>query len=69
MLIATKSFLFLIDGKPSSQTSPPLRDENDKPAATMVTPVMSTAMGFPQPFHGAPHEVWVTCLYRSCASC
>uniref|UniRef100_A0A1J3I0L3 G-box-binding factor 2 n=1 Tax=Noccaea caerulescens TaxID=107243 RepID=A0A1J3I0L3_NOCCA len=46
------------DGKPSSQTSPPLRDENDKPAATMVTPVMSTAMGFPQPFHGAPHEVW-----------
>ncbi|CAH2069262.1 unnamed protein product [Thlaspi arvense] len=41
------------DGKPSS-----LRDESEKPAATMGTPVMPTAMDFPQPFHGAPHEVW-----------
>lgn len=46
------------DGKPSSQIVPLLRDENDKPAVTVGTPVMPTAMDFPQPCHGAPHEVW-----------
>ncbi|KAJ0265197.1 G-box-binding factor 2 [Hirschfeldia incana] len=47
------------DGNPSSQIVPLLRDENEKHAVTMGTPVMpTTAMDFPQPRHGAPHEVW-----------
>ncbi|KAF3505351.1 hypothetical protein F2Q69_00039414 [Brassica cretica] len=46
------------DGKPSSQIVPLLRDENEKQAVTMGTPVMPTVLDFPQPRHGAPHEVW-----------
>lgn len=46
------------DGKPSSQIVPLLRDENEKQAVTLGTPVMPTAMDFPQPCHGGPHEVW-----------
>lgn len=60
--MSTKSFLFLVDGKPSSQIVPLLRDENEKQAVTMGTPVMPTAMDFPQPCHGAPREVWVKLL-------
>lgn len=61
-MLITVSFLFLVDGKPSSQIVPLLRDENEKAAVTMGTPVMPTAMDFPQPCHGAPHEVWVKLL-------
>lgn len=46
------------DGKPSSQIVPLLRDESEKQAVTMGTPVMPTVLDFPQPFPGAPHEVW-----------
>ncbi|CAH8323776.1 unnamed protein product [Eruca vesicaria subsp. sativa] len=42
------------DGRPSSQIVPLLRDESEKQAVTMGTPVMATAMDFPQP----RHEVW-----------
>ncbi|VVB06862.1 unnamed protein product [Arabis nemorensis] len=52
------------DGRTLSQTSPPLRDENEKPATIMLTSVMPISMDFqnsgcvPQPRHGASTEVW-----------
>ncbi|CAN8248178.1 unnamed protein product [Cochlearia groenlandica] len=57
----------ITEGKPSSQTSPRGRDENERSAPTMGTPIMPTTTmdfqnsagmnGIPQPCHGAPLEV------------
>lgn len=59
-LLKANDFLFLVGERPSSQTTPPVRGENEKADVTMGTPVMPTTMGFQNSagMNGVP-QPWV----------